>query len=631
MAISRRALMAGVGAAAAVTALNRPASSAFAAAPAATDPAGSVRAATALPVTSRNSVFTRQGAGPLYWNIYGWAFPHNAPIPETEWKANIDWLATSLAPHGYRMACTDGWIEGSSRTTANGYVTTYNDSWQHDWAYWADYLADRGMTLGVYYNPLWVHKAAVADTTKTVVGRPDIRVADIVTSGDFFAKGIGGNTLYWVDVSKPGAKEYIQGYVAHFKNLGVPYLRVDFLSWYETGTDANLGTVGNSHGSAAYETALRWMHEAAGDGIELSLVMPHLNGNARSELRYGDMVRINADADKGGWARLSGGRQTHQNVWPNWHNPFCGFTGWAHRSGRGQLILDGDFLMMSAFVNDHERRTAINLMTIAGSPIASADLHSNIGSYASFYTNPEVLDVHNKGLVGKPVFHNGKSYATDPASRDTERWAGQLPDGSWVVALFNRNDTSTVTKTIDFAGHLGISGTATVRDLWTHTDLGPRTSISTALAPHASQLVKVVPQTATKRYHAAFAAWGGGASFNNNHTGHTGMGFVDKLEAASEGPTVTFAVQAPSAGAHSIAYRYANGLTSAATMTVSVQREDRTQVSGPMQVSFPKLADWDTWGTVTGTVQLAAGVNLITIGRTGTDTGAVNLNHIELP
>ncbi|MGW8887226.1 carbohydrate-binding protein [Streptomyces sp. NPDC055749] len=617
MAISRRTLIAAIGAVAAAGTTLGSAPSAFA-------------AATALPVTSRNSVHTRRGAGPLYWNIYGWAFPNNAPIPEAEWKSNIDWLSTELAPHGYRMACTDGWIEGSSRTNANGYVTSYNDSWQHDWAYWVDYLGDRGMTLGVYYNPFWVHKAAVADTTKTVVGRPDVRIADIVAPGDFFAKGIGGDTLYWVDVTKPGAKEYIQGYVNYFKNLGVPYLRVDFLSWYETGTDASVGNVGNSHGSAHYETVLRWMHEAAGDGIELSLVMPHLFNNARSELKYGDMVRINADAFQGGWGQLSGGRQSHQDAWPNWYNPFSGFTGWAHRSGRGQLILDGDFLMMSRFASDHERRTAINLMTVAGSPIASADLHSDIGTHASFYTNPEVLDVHNKGLVGKPVFYNGNSYATDPGSRDTERWAGQLPDGSWVVGLFNRNDTNTVTKTIDFAGHLGISGAATVRDLWTRTDLGSRTSISTALVPHASQLVRVVPQTATKRYHAAFAAWGGGANFNNNHAGYAGMGFVDKLEAGSEGPTVTFAVQAPSAGTYSIGYRYANGLASASTMTVSVQREDRTQVSGPFQVSFPRLANWDTWGTATGNVQLAAGVNLISIGRTGTDSGAINLNYIEL-
>ncbi|MFI1963126.1 carbohydrate-binding protein [Streptomyces pathocidini] len=621
-AISRRLLLRGTGAAALggplVARQDGPA-----------EPSGLVPAAAALPVTSRNSVYTRSGAGPLYWNIYGWSFPHNAPIPEAEWKANVDWLASDLAPHGYGMACTDGW-GACTRFTPNGYRTTFDDEWQHDWAWWLDYLGDRGMTLGIYHNPLWVHKNVVADPSYTVVGRPDIKVKDITVPGDIFGVGVGFSDQYWVDVTKPGAKEFIQGYVNYFKNLGVPYLRIDFLSWYETGTDAGLGNVGVAHGSAAYETALRWMHEAAGDGIELSLVMPHNLNDARNELKYGDMVRINADADKGGWTRLSGGRQSWQSVWPNWHNPFCGFTGWAHRSGRGQLILDGDFLMLSTFANDTERRTAISLMTIAGSPICVSDLHSDIGGNAAFYTNTEVLALHNQGLVGKPVFHSANPYSTDPASRDTERWAGQLPDGSWAVALFNRNDSSTVTKSIDFAGLLGISGAAAVRDLWTGTDLGSMTSFTAQLAPHASRLVKVTPQAATKRYHAAFAAWGGGAHFNNNHSGYTGMGFVDKLEAASEGPTVTFAVKAPAAGTYAISYRYANATSGTSTMTVTSQKEDHSTVHAPFQVSFPQLTDWGTWGTVTGTIRLAAGTNLVTLGRAPGDTGAINLNYVEL-
>src|SRR6478672_6448237 len=196
----------------------------------------------------------------------------------------------------------------------------------HDWTYWAAYLAQRRMSLGVYYNPLWVHRAAVEDQTKTVAGRPDVKIADIVDQGDFFARDIGGNTLYWVDVTKPGAREYVQGYVEYFKAMGVPYLRVDFLSWYENGMDANIGQVNAAHGRENYLTALHWMNEAAGDSMEVSLVMPHLFDNASAELANGDLVRINADADKGGWDRLSGGRQGWQNAWPNWFNPFCGYT-----------------------------------------------------------------------------------------------------------------------------------------------------------------------------------------------------------------------------------------------------------------------------------------------------------------
>ncbi|TGB08873.1 hypothetical protein [Streptomyces sp. MZ04] len=614
MAISRRALITSAGAAAtgAVLASASPGH--------ATSTSTSTSASTSLtlPIASRNSVYTRSGAGPLYWNIYGWAFPHNAPIPEAEWQANIDWLAKDFAPHGYQMACTDGWIENSSRTDAHGYITSYNDDWQHDWAYWAAYLKSRQMTLGVYYNPLWVHRAAVTDTSKTVAGRPDIKIADIVTPGDFFAGGIGGDTLYWVDVTKDGAKEYVQGYVEYFKRLEVPYLRIDFLSWYENGQDAGLGTVGVAHGRENYETALRWMHEAAGEEIELSLVMPHLFDHAAAEVKYGDLVRINSDADKGGWERLSGGRQEWQNAWSQWHNPFLGFTGFADRSGRGQLILDGDFLMANTFADDDERRTMVSLMTVAGSPLAISDLHSNIAGHGWVYTNPEVLDLHRQGLVGKPYFHNGTSYAEDPTSRDSERWAGQLPDGSWAVALFNRSDAP-ATRSLELSA-LGITGSARVRDLWQHKDLGRLSKVGAELPAHGTLLVKVTPDDRT-RYQAAFAAWGGGAGFGNTVAGHQAMGYAT---IGADGASVTFAVRARRAGTYRIGLRYA--AESAASLTLGAERPDHTPAGAARTIDFP--ATNGTWASLNGSIELAAGENLLTVARGPGDSGTIFLNSV---
>lgn len=612
--ITRRTLLTGLGSVAGVGLIDR---------------GSRASAADDLPVLSRNSVWTRTGSGPLYWNTYGYNFPNDAPIPESEWKANLDWLGRELAPAGYAMACTDGWVEWSTKTTSHGYVTSYNDEWAYDWAYWRSYLQARGMTLGVYYNPLWVTESALLDRSRTVVGRPDIAVADLVAEGDRFSTKGPGKSLYWVDVTRPGAKEYVQGYVRYFIDLGVPYLRVDFLSWYETGTDAGIGTVGIAHGRENYETALRWMNEAAGDRIELSLVMPHLKDDARLELEHGDLVRINADADRGGWDRLSGGRQEAQGVWPNWFNAFSGFTGWSHRAGRGQLILDGDFLMPSTFGSDEERKTMMNLMVIAGSPLTIGDTHATIGPYSWVFTNPELTNLNRAGLVGKPIYRRATRYEVDPGSRDTERWAGQLPDGSWVVALFNRADQGTVTKTVNFAADLGFNGAATVRDLWSHQDVGGQLQATAELPPHASRLFRVMPSY-RGRFQAVFAAWGGGANFNNNHANHRSIGFVDKLEPGSEGPTVTFAVSAPAAGSYPIRYRYANSLGIRSTMTVSSQRVDRRVTQAPLQIAFPHLSDWSSWGSVPSQIRLARGVNLITVGRTASDVGAINLNYIEV-
>ncbi len=626
MTISRRALVQAIGTAAAGGMLT---AGSGGAAQAAQAPAGSGLARGFIPGNSRDSRFTRRGAGPLYWTVYGWDYPNNVALPEAVWQQNIDWVAGTFAPYGYDMVCTDGWIDYTQKTTRNGYIVSYIDDWTHDWGYWSRYLRDRGMRLGVYYNPLWVTKSAVADPTVTVAGRPDIPVASIVTEGDWFGGDIGSHELYWVDVTKDGAKEYVQGYVRYFRDMGVPYLRVDFLGWYESGRDQNIsGPVGVAHGSENYATALGWMSEAAGDDVELSLVMPNMYGHAASEVRYGDMVRINDDAQNGGWGNLSGGRQTWQDLWSQWHNPFLGFTGFADRSGRGQLVLDGDFLVLNGFADDDERRTAISLFTIAGSPLAIADRVDTIGPNAAFYTNREVLALHEQGLAGKPYFHSGTPYSTDDSSRDSERWMGQLPDGSWAVALFNRNDgPDPTTKSVDFAADLGIAGPAQVRDLWTHQDLGAMTSLTVSLRPHASQLVRVVPREPVRRYQAAFAAWGGGAMFANDHTGYSAMGYVDSLD--TDGASVAFAVHADQPGEHTVRFRYANG-GAPATLTVTTRTPDGPYTDSPFGVAFPATAGWDTWGTVSARLRLAAGVNLVTVGHTADDTGAIHLNHLEL-
>ena len=90
--------------------------------------------------------------GPLYWCTYEKQFTENTFMPEERFKENIDWVAKEFVPYGYEMVCTDGWIEDSFCINENGYLTRHHDSWKHDWKYWADYLNERGMALGVYYR-----------------------------------------------------------------------------------------------------------------------------------------------------------------------------------------------------------------------------------------------------------------------------------------------------------------------------------------------------------------------------------------------------------------------------------------------------------------------------------------------
>jgi len=571
-------------------------------------------------VDARESSFVREGSGPLYWSTYEHQYTRNAPIDETTWKNNVDWIAREYKDHGYDMVVTDGWIEPAQRTNENGYIISHNDEWEHDWTYWAQYVQDKGLKLGVYYNPLWVTRSAASDPTKTVVGT-NYKVKDIANSSDTF-----NDELYWVDVTKPGAKEYIQGYIKYFKDMGVPYLRIDFLSWYESGTDKGR-VIGVNHGEEKYKTALKWMHEAAGSDMELSLVMPHLNDHAANELPYGDMIRINEDLAHGGWENLSIQRQNWVDNWSQWANPFVGFTGFSDVAGRGSIILDGDFIRMNTFANDHERETIINLFTMAGSPIAITDQVSTIGNHGRFYKNKNMLDLNKQGFVGKPYYNNAKPYSVDPTSRDTERWLGQLPDGSWVVGLFNRSNTKAI-RSINYVKDLGLSGSAVTQDLWTNEKLGAITQYNPTLPAHASKVVSVKTNGANPRYQAEVATWMGGANFNNNHKGYNGFGFVDKL--AKPGAKVLIAVEAPSDGTYNMTFRYGNATGASSTMKVSTMDESGNTIQAAKTVSFANKANWSEWANKTDSIKLQKGVNLISIERTGSDRGAINLDYIEL-
>ena len=568
--------------------------------------------------------FHKGGPGPLYWSTYGYSNATNAQIPESVWKANVDWVAKELAPYGYRMACTDGWIDADQDVTSHGYIKTLN-GWEHDWAWWASYLKARGMELGVYYNPLWVTQSAVSDRSIRVSGRPDVAVADIVNPDDWFD---GGGQLQWVDATKDGAEEYVKGYVEYFADLGAVFLRIDFLSYYETGFDQSEGTVGVAHGRDAYVDALRWISEAADGRIQVSLVMPNLFNHAEAERRYGDLIRIDNDASFGTWLLLSGLRETWQPIWSQWQNPFQGFTGFSDVSGPGQVVLDGDPLTIGSFAHDIDRQSAINLFVMAGAAIAVADQYDNIGSLASFYQNQEILDIRQSGLVGKPVYLNGHSYDWDQTSRDSERWVGQLPDGDWVIALFNRSDDATdASRTVDFAGVLGLTRPARVRDLWAHEDVGTLTSWTASLGPHGSSLVRVTPSEPI-RHQAEVGGFSGTARFENTFGGHTGMGYVTGLD--TSGSSLTLAASASHGGRHTCTFRVANGTGKAASLTVAAHDPESGEVRGVGRVEVAASRDWSHWHDVSVPLTLGRGTNFIVTSFGTGDVGGLNLDSVAI-
>lgn len=419
---------------------------------------------------ARDSRYTRHGTGPKYWIAYEYCYDLNKPMTELRWKNNIDWMAETFRDYGYDMICNDGWIEAAQTVDANGYITKYNSGWVHDFSYWNDYIESKGMKAGIYYNPLWLTRTAYAENCP-------VKGAGGITARQITGYHAFNGELHWVDVDKPGAEQWVKGYVRHFIDLGAKYLRIDFLENYE-----------KNYGTERYEKALKWIAEEAGDEIFLSLVMPNCWNHGQTELKYGDMIRISDDCFEGDWDFVSGRRRgQHKDDWPQYGNVFDGMVAFSDIAGKGRLIMDGDFMRLNRLANTAERRFLFSLMIMGGSALAIADQYDTADEeIEAVYKNEELLALNEAGFSARPLTQD----LNDPRS---SVWVGTIGDGEFIVGFFNREDIQQEFR-ISFPDDLGVgqSESMMVRDLWEHNDVGvTKGSFKSVLEPHSCRILRI--------------------------------------------------------------------------------------------------------------------------------------------
>ncbi|HJD75244.1 MAG TPA: glucan 1,6-alpha-isomaltosidase [Bacteroides reticulotermitis] len=426
---------------------------------------------------------------PLYWSVYEFCWQmaeqgipeYQMDMSEAEWDKAIDWVAKDLKPYGYDMLCTDGFIPMLCVENEHGYMDKYGSM------FLKDIIAKckaKGLKLGVYDNPLWLHgkdETPIQNTNNITLGqlRYDPTIDEVI-----YPERENDTFFTWIIATHKGAKEYIDGFFKHYKEMGVEYIRMDFLSWYETGYDRGLGVVGRGYGKECYEKALEYICTSATRyGIFTSLVMPHLNNKAELERKYGNMVRIVADTNNGGWWHFS--EDQRGNVfdgWPNCMNMFDGFVHWSQITDRSQVIPDGDFIRLSTFKTDAEKESVISLQLMAGGPVTVADQHNTIGDNLKFYQNEEILELNTDRFVGKPLLRNVRD-------EKSQIWFGQMTNGDYVVGLFNR-DNESKKRSLEFS-EIGIEGTRKVRDLWKHEDEGEADKLEVELGAHECKIVRL--------------------------------------------------------------------------------------------------------------------------------------------
>ena len=166
-----------------------------------------------------------------------------------------------------------------------------------------------------------------------------------------------------------------------------------------------------------------------------------------------------------------------------------------------------------------------------------------------------------------------------------------------------------------------------------HTTTPTATSTSAATpTPTATPTTHVVTPTATPTvtspempftiYEAEDALLSGKAQFANDHPGYSGRGFICGY--GNINASATFTVSVKESGQYKLTVRYANASEAEKTLSLFISN------NYIQKIYFTRTADWKTWSEQSIEVNLTAGINSITLTRTETDGGTVNIDYIAL-
>jgi alpha-galactosidase len=149
---------------------------------------------------------------------------------------------------------------------------------------------------------------------------------------------------------------------------------------------------------------------------------------------------------------------------------------------------DPDMMEVGKLANSTEDQAHFSMWAILAAPlIAGNDIRSMNATTRTILTNTDVIAVDQD-----PLGSQGRLVAT-PAT-NLQVWSKTLSGtNTRAVALFNRG-TAAASMTVQWTA-LGIpAGAATVRDLWSHTDLGSFTNSYTAssVPSHGVVMLKIV-------------------------------------------------------------------------------------------------------------------------------------------
>ena len=409
------------------------------------------------------------------WSLESTNFPGVNPtggasyLTEAHVLANADVEAAQLKSHGYDYVNIDaGWLGGFDsygRPVPN--ATTFPDGI----AYIANYVHQKGLKLGIYLavglDPKAYDKGAtpifgIANCHTSDLVYPDLRLTN------------GWNSNYQINYASPCAQAYANSIADEFASWSVDYLKMDGVG---PGSNQNGPAHDNTGDVKAWSAAL----QQSGRQIQYYLSWSLSHNEASTWEQYSNGWRIDTDVE------------CYCNTLVTWNNSvkerWDDVVQWIPDAGPGHWnnldSLDVGNGTMDG-ITDTERQSYMTLWAIESAPLYIGDDLTKLDSYGlSLLTNDEVIAVDQAGVPARPV-----SQATEQ-----QVWYAKNPDGSYTGALFNLG-AQPATVTANWSD-LGISGPASVRDLWQHSDIGNYGGgFSATLASHGSRLLHVTPNNA---------------------------------------------------------------------------------------------------------------------------------------
>lgn len=429
---------------------------------------------------------------PMGWNSYD---AYHGAITEKQLRSCIGVLAKKYLPVGYESVVVDFcWFNPGPKGWDPDHWKTFSISqeWHEDGTFsptlqmdgygrllpavnrfpsaangkgfkaLADLVHSKGMKFGIHIIR-GIPRQAVALNTP-ILGTK-YHAKDVI----HYSPKSWTNTMYMVDINKPGAQEYYNSIFKLYAEWGVDYVKADDMMkpFYHAGE-------------------IEMMHKAilnSGRPMVLSLSW------GEAQLSYARHLSANANL----W-RMSG------DFWDHWEqiaHMFDLTANWVPFNGNG-CWPDADMLPIGRLclsgypsgkkpehltnLSDDEIKTMMSLWCIARSPLMwGGDPLSTPAKYEKYLLNKEVLNVDQNSLNNHQVYylHNTRIWIADVPNSDDK-----------YLAMFNLSDKD---KQVDFDFFWEkLSGKYRVRDLWQKTNMEIADGkVTRDLPAHASALLRL--------------------------------------------------------------------------------------------------------------------------------------------